>query len=66
MWTPAQRGRMAGITRKTKRYPSDLTDEEWERIAPLMPPANRRGRKRTTDSREIINALRYLVLCAIS
>lgn len=61
MWTPAQRGRMAGITRKTKRYPSDLTDEEWERIAPLMPPANRRGRKRTTDFREIINALRYLV-----
>ncbi|BCK77748.1 putative transposase of IS4/5 family DUF4096 [Acetobacter aceti NBRC 14818] len=52
---------MAEITRKTKRYPSDLTDEEWERIAPLMPPANRRGRKRTTDFREIINALRYLV-----
>ncbi|OAZ72035.1 hypothetical protein SRCM100623_01962 [Acetobacter pasteurianus] len=42
---------MAGITRKTKRYPSDLTDEEWERIAPLMPPANRRGRKRTTEFR---------------
>ncbi|MDF7675127.1 IS5 family transposase, partial [Acetobacteraceae bacterium ESL0697] len=44
-----------------KRYPSDLTDEEWERIVPLMPPAHRRGRKRTTDFREIINALRYLV-----
>ncbi|WP_146220156.1 transposase, partial [Komagataeibacter saccharivorans] len=42
MWTPEQRDRMANITRKTKRYPSDLTDEEWERIAPLMPPANRR------------------------
>ncbi|WP_146220170.1 transposase, partial [Komagataeibacter saccharivorans] len=42
MWTPEQRGQMANITRKTKRYPSDLTDEEWERIAPLMPPANRR------------------------
>ncbi|MBS1087273.1 IS5 family transposase [Gluconobacter sphaericus] len=61
MWTPEQRGRMADITRKTKRYPSDLTDEEWERIAPLMPPANRRGRKRAIDFREIINALRYLV-----
>ena len=61
MWTPAQRGRMASITRKTKRYPSDLTDEEWERIAPLMPPAHRRGRKRAIDFREIINALRYLV-----
>ncbi|WP_249201210.1 IS5 family transposase [Gluconobacter sphaericus] len=61
MWTPEQRGRMADITGKTKRYPSDLTDEEWERIAPLMPPLNRRGRKRSTDFREIINALRYLV-----
>ena len=52
---------MASITCKTKRYPSDLTDEEWERIAPLMPPASRRVRKRTTDFREIVNALRCLV-----
>lgn len=28
---------MAKIAKQTKRYPSDLTDEEWERIAPLMP-----------------------------
>ena len=28
---------MAEIARKTQRYPSDLTDEEWERMAPLMP-----------------------------
>ena len=28
---------MAKIAKKTKRYPSDLTDEEWEVIAPLMP-----------------------------
>ncbi|MDG6095801.1 IS5 family transposase [Acetobacter sp. AN02] len=61
MWTPEQRGRMAAIPRRTKRYPSDLTDEEWERIEPLMLPANRRGRKRMTDFREMINALRYLV-----
>ncbi len=51
---------MAEISRKTKRYPSDLTDEEWERIAPLMPAASQRGRKRRTDFREVINALRYL------
>lgn len=25
---------MANIEKKTKRYPSDLTDEEWERIGP--------------------------------
>jgi len=61
MWTEASRGRIANIERKTKRYPSDLTDEEWERIAPLMPAPGRRGRPREVDFREVINAVRYLV-----
>jgi transposase len=61
MWTEASRGRIAAIERKTKRYPSDLTDEEWERIAPLMPAPGRRGRPREIDFREVINAVRYLV-----
>jgi transposase len=52
---------MAGIEKKTKRYPSDMTDEEWAQIAPLMPKASRRGRRRGADFREIINAIRYLV-----
>ena len=52
---------MAKIARKTKRYPSDLTDEEWEQIAPLMPKPGRRGRPREVDFREVINAVRYLV-----
>jgi Putative transposase of IS4/5 family (DUF4096) len=60
MWTEQSRGRMAKIAKKTKRYRSDLTDEEWEQIAPLMPPASKRGRPREVDFREIINALRYL------
>jgi hypothetical protein len=34
---------MARIAKKTKRYPSDLTDEEWEQIVPLMPEPGRRG-----------------------
>jgi len=61
MWTEQSRGRMAEIARKTKRYPSDLTDEEWERIAPLMPKPGRRGRPREVEFREVINAVRYLV-----
>lgn len=61
MWTEASRGRISKIERKTKRYPSDLTDEEWERIAPLMPRPGRRGRPREVDFREVINAVRYLV-----
>ncbi|UVK48099.1 IS5 family transposase (plasmid) [Mesorhizobium sp. AR07] len=52
---------MAQIAKKTKRYPSDLTDEEWEQFAPLMPMPGRRGRPREVDFREVINAVRYLV-----
>ena len=37
MWTQQSRARMAKIAKKTKRYLSDLTDEEWDRLAPLMP-----------------------------
>ena len=44
---------MAAIERKTKRYPSDLTDEEWDRIAPLLPKPSRRGRKPSVAMREV-------------
>jgi regulator of protease activity HflC (stomatin/prohibitin superfamily) len=38
------------------RYPSDLTDREWALIAPLLPPAKRGGRPRTTKLRAVTNA----------
>jgi putative transposase len=44
-----------------KRYPSDLTDEQWALIEPLLPPAKRGGRPRTVDLREVINTLLYQV-----
>jgi putative transposase len=52
---------MAAIEKKTKRYPSDLTDEEWTSIEPLLPQPAKRGRKRATDLREVVNAIRYKV-----
>lgn len=55
------RGQMAQIAKKTKRDPSDLTDEEWEQFAPLMPKPGRRGRPREVDFREVVNTVRYLV-----
>lgn len=61
MWTEQSRGRVAKIARTTKCYPSDLTDEEWAQIAPLMPKPGRRGRPREADFREVINTVRYLV-----
>jgi putative transposase len=60
MWTRANRGRMAKIERKTKRYPTDLTDEEWERIAVFLPKPAKRGRKPGVDMREVLNAIRYI------
>jgi len=52
---------MAEIAKKVKRYPTDLADEEWTLIEPLMPTVGCRGRPRKTDLREVVNALRYLV-----
>lgn len=46
--------------RDSGRYPSDLTDREWSVIAPLLPPAKKGGRKRTTDLREVLNGLLYI------
>jgi len=60
MWTAEQRSRMAEIARRTKRYPSGLTDEEWGRMAPLIPAPGRRGRPREVEFREIVNAVRDL------
>lgn len=49
-----------GISRAP--YPTDLTDEQWAILQPLIPPARtqRGGRPRTTDMREVINAILYL------
>src|SRR5215469_4644046 len=42
-----------------KRYPSDLTDQQWEAIQPLIPPAKPGGRPRAVDMREVLNTLFY-------
>ena len=65
MWTIESRGRMAKIERKTRRYSSDLTDEEWAAMEPLMPEVARTGRRRSIDLREILNAIRYMVRSGI-
>src|ERR1700730_1213005 len=43
------------------RYPSDLTDDEWSHIEPIIPPAKRGGRKRSVEPREIVNGLMYVL-----
>ena len=58
MWTSENRG---SYDRSRLRYPSDVTDEEWAHIVPLIPPAKRGGRKRSVDVREVVNGLMYIL-----
>src|SRR6516162_6442095 len=58
MWTPENRKL---YDRGDLRYPSDVTDEEWELIKPQIAPAKRGGRKRAVDEREIVNAIMYVL-----
>jgi transposase len=58
MWTTENRGR---YDRRKLRYPSDLTDEEWALVSPLIPPAKRGGNKRTADMRSVVNGLMYIL-----
>jgi putative transposase len=44
-----------------KAYSSDLTNEEWKLIEPLLPTAKLGGRPRKTDVREVVNAIFYLL-----
>ncbi len=52
-------GYPGGMSRKP--YPSDLTDAQWEELAPLLPPDTTRGHPRTTDLREVVNGILYVL-----
>ncbi len=58
MWTAIAR---THYERLNQRYASDVTDAEFALIKPLLPRARRGGRRRTTDLREVLNAILYLV-----
>jgi len=58
MWTTENRPR---YNRDRLRYPSDLTDAEWQLIKPLIPPAKRGGGQRTVVMREVVNGLMYVL-----
>ena len=46
-------------TEVRKAYASDLTDEQWEILEPLLPPQKEGGRDWQVDLREIINTINY-------
>ena len=58
MWTEDHR---RAADRRGLRYPSDLTDTEWELVKPFIRPAKRGGRPRSVDIREVLNAIFYVL-----
>jgi len=46
--------------RKGDKYASDMAGAEWALIAPLMPPPKTTGRPRTTDLRDVLDAILYI------
>ena len=43
------------------RYASALTDEEWQRLAPLLPPEKPGGRPRKYSMRDVIDGIQYVL-----
>lgn len=58
MWTPGHR---RAARREGLRYPSDMTDEEWALVCPLIRPGKRGGRRRSVDLREVLNGIFYVL-----
>jgi transposase len=57
-WTEITR---AQYRREGLRYASDVTDQEWAVIAPLLPLPSRLGRPRRWDLRTILDAILYVL-----
>jgi len=58
MWSRENRCR---YDRSHLRYESDLTEAEWDEVAPLIPPAKPGGNKRMVDIRQVTNAVMYVL-----
>jgi transposase len=52
---------MARQKRSRRGYATDLSDAQWELIAPLIPGAMPGGRPRNATTRELMNAILYFL-----
>jgi putative transposase len=47
-------------------YPTDLTDNEWQLLEPLLPGSEQPGRPRQYSWRHILNAIFYVLRTALA
>ena len=46
---------------ESKKYATDLSDDEWDYIEPQLPPPTGRGRPKIHGSRAILEAVFYVL-----
>jgi putative transposase len=56
---PVVHDQEAAVTPPRRPYATDLTDAEWQLLAPLIPPPKPGGRPAIQDRRELVNAMAY-------
>lgn len=56
-WTEITR---VNYERRSGRYASDVTDQEWELIASILPLPKTTGRPRITAMRDVVDAILYI------
>jgi putative transposase len=56
---PIRHDRKPPVTLSRRAYATDLTDAEWQLLAPLVPAAKPGGRPPLHDRRELVNAMAY-------
>ncbi len=49
------------MARQRLPYATDLTDEEWQILKPMLPPATAGGRPRKYPLREVLNGIQYVL-----
>ena len=49
------------MARQRLTYPTDLSDEEWLILKPLLPPEKSGGRPRKSPLREVLNGIQYIL-----
>ncbi len=45
--------------RRRRPYPSDISGWQWRQVLAVLPPERERSRRRSTDLREVVNAINY-------
>jgi putative transposase len=61
VWKGVLRYSLGGIPSMRKAYQSDLSDTEWSFLEPLLPVPHATGRPKVHSTREVLNAIFYIV-----